>query len=399
MDPSFQEEARSLEPFLRTVRRQLHAHPELSGAEWDTCAFIRRTLSDLGIAPDQRFAPPNTVALLQGGQPGPTVALRADIDALPIQEKNEVPYRSQRDGIMHACGHDAHTAMLLGAAALLFPRMEGLRGSVKLIFQSAEEAPPGGAVGLIEQGVLQDPPVSMIFAQHVQAHIRCGQAAVYPGCFMAAADTLTIDVWGRSCHAAHPQRGVDAIWIAAQILTALQGLMGRGRIPAIGAVLSMCRIQGGEKSNILADHVCMEGTLRTLDEALRRELKARIQTLSEQTAALWGGRCDVSFCPGYPCVCNDGAASARMAKAQSKILGEENIVSLPYPSTGSEDFAWYQQSCPGVMANLGCGAPERGMVSSIHTPTFDIDESCLPLGAAILAQCAWDFLNDLPENS
>ena len=388
----FREEAENLQPYLTAIRERLHQYPELSSQEFQTCATIREELEKLGLEPDPRFAAPDTVALLRGAFPGPAAALRADIDALPITERTSAPYRSKYSGVMHACGHDAHTAMLLGAAKLLAARRAQLRGNVKLIFQSAEEQAPGGARGLVERGVLEEPHVEMIFAQHVQAHIPCGRLGLRTGSFMAASDDFRISVYGRSCHAAHPQRGVDAIWAGSQIITALQGEMNRAKAPVVPAVLSVCTIQGGTKSNIIADSLVMTGTLRTLDEGIRTVLKERIATVADRTARACGASCEVVFTPGYPCVSNNSHACSVMRAAGEKVLGAGQVFSLEYPSTGSEDFAWYQQNFPGVIGHIGCGNPEKGITSAIHTPAFDIDDRVLPLGAALLAQCAWDFL-------
>lgn len=386
----FLKESQEIEGFLLQIRSALHSSPELSGEEWATCALIRKTLQEFGIEIQEQFVSPNTVALIRGCHPGPTVALRADIDALPIFEQNDVSYRSRHDGVMHACGHDAHTAMLLGASKLLMQHREQLRGNVKLIFQSSEEKAPGGAKGLVEAGVLENPHVEMIFAQHVQAHFHSGEVGIYTGNFMASSDDFRLTVYGKSCHAAHPQRGIDAILVASQIVVALQSLISRSTMPVIPAVLSVCTISGGEKSNIIAGQVTMTGTLRTLDGTVRQELQEKMRTLSAGIAESMGASCELEFTAGYPGVTNNETAADFMRRSAAKIFGKGHVKVPEYPSTGSEDFAWYQQKCPGVIAHIGCGCPEKGITSAIHTATFDIDPPTLSFGAALLAQTAWD---------
>ncbi|MBU5627109.1 amidohydrolase [Oscillibacter sp. MSJ-2] len=392
-DVNFRDEGQSLRQMIIGFRRRLHRTPELSGSEFETCRFIRSVLAEHGLPAADHFPQPATVVTITGEYSGPVVALRADIDALPIQEENQVDYCSVNNGVMHACGHDAHTAMLLGAAILLGRHRKSLRGSVKLIFQPSEEAAPSGAKALLELGVLERPKVDVIFAHHVQSHIACGQIGVYEGAFMAAADNFRLIVHGKSCHAAHPQRGVDAIWVSSQIITAFQSLISRFTLPVAPAVLSICTISGGTRPNIIADTVTMYGTLRTLERDVREDLISKMHKISSAIAEGYGAACELEITPGYPAVCNDKSACAIMRGASEKILGRDHIAPIQYPSTGSEDFAWYQQSCRGVISNLGCGNPEKGLTSSIHTPTFDIDENCLPLGAAILAQCAWDYMD------
>lgn len=378
-------EAKELSGELNCIRQRLHREPELSGQEWETCQFIRSELAKLKLMPEPSFSPPHTVALLHGELPGPCIALRADIDALPIHEQNNVPYRSCHSGVMHACGHDAHTAMLLGATRLLVAHRQELHGAVKLIFQSSEEKFPSGAKDLTERGVLRNPPVEMIFAQHVQSHIPCGKMGVYTGGFMAASDEFRLVVTGKSCHAGHPERGVDAISVAAQIITALQTLISRETAPVMSAALSIGTISGGERANIIADTVTMTGTLRTLDETVRTKLRRRIAELSSAVARGMGGDCQATFEVGYPCVNNDATAAEHIRMTASAVLGAENVFVPATPSTGSEDFAWYLQEVPGVMVHIGCGNSNQGIISPIHTPTFDIDPDCLPLGAAVLA--------------
>ena len=378
---------------LTLTRNFFHAHPELSGEEFNTYSKIRNILNELNIEIIEKFSAPNVVAILKGMQRGPTIAIRADMDALPIREENNVPYRSLIPGIMHACGHDAHITMLLGAAEILSKRIKELNGNIKLIFQSSEEKSPGGAYSLVQENVLEAPKVDAICALHVQGHIPCGRLAIYQGNFMAASDDIFISVHGKSCHAAHPERGIDAILVSVQIFTALQSIISRLKSPTIPAVLSICTIGGGAKNNVIADSVQMTGTLRTFDENWRELLKKHIQKVACGIAQSYGASCNVEFVPGYPSVNNDRHLCEKLRESASKIIGTDNVFSPNFPSTGSDDFAWYQKQCPGIIAHIGCGNSKLGISASIHTPCFDIDPDVLPIGASIIAQFAYDFLN------
>lgn len=345
--------------------------------------------------PDENFAEPAVVAMLRGVMGDHVVALRADMDALPIRENSGVPFSSHHEGIMHACGHDAHVAMLLGAARLLQARQSELPGHVRLIFQPSEEKHPGGALALIEQGVLESPPVEAIFGQHVQTHIPVGKLGIMSGPFMAASDDFTIRIIGCSCHAAHPEQGIDAIVIAAQVILALQSIVSRNTDPVQPIVLSVSTIEGGKKTNIVADCVTMRGTLRTLSEEVRARTKERMQHIVGAVAVGNGGEGEIDFEPGYPVVYNDPDLSAQVKASAAAVLGEKNVFAIAHPTMGGEDFSRYQQHCPGVYTNLGCGNAAAGISAPIHTEKFRIDLDCLPLGAALLAQQAWDYLCSL----
>ena len=393
----FRQETEKIKDWLIELRREFHQHPEPSMEEFRTCRTIKETLSELGLEPEPNFPEPAVVATLTGAEEtGPTIALRADMDALPITEKNEVPYASQNPGLMHACGHDAHLAMLLGAGMVLNKRRSQLPGNVKLIFQPSEETYPGGARMLIEHGVLENPHVDAIFAHHVQSHLEVGQVGVKPGNFMASTREFTLTVKGKSGHAAHPQRGIDSIVITAQIIMAFQTIASRLTSPTTPVVVSACTIAGGVKPNVLAGEVTVAGTVRVLEEAVGQQVERQMEEIVRGLTQTYGAGYSLHFQPGYPAVQNDPALAELVTAAAAKIVGKEHVIQLEQPSMGGEDFGWYQRYRPGVITNLGCGNAARGLTAPIHNERFDIDEDCLVYGAAITAQVAWDYLRARP---
>ncbi len=367
-------------------RRHLHAHPELSFEEHATVAYVAGRLDALGI-PHRSVAGTGLVAEIRGGS-GPTVALRADMDALPIQEANAVPYRSQTPGVMHACGHDVHTASLLGAARILQPMREALSGTVRLLFQPGEEKLPGGATLMIRDGALQNPTPAAIFGQHVHPPLPVGSVGFRPGIYMASTDELYLTVTGRGGHGAMPHQAVDPIVITAQLITALQQLVSRETDPTLPVVLTFGRIESvGGATNVIPNAVKLEGTLRTLDEAWRKELHLRLKRTVEGLAAALGGSAELTVAPGYPFLKNDEPLT-RWAREEARLLlGAEQVVDLPIRMTG-EDFAFYSHHLPACFYRLGVKGNTAHPGSPVHTDTFDVDEKCLATGASLLAWLA-----------
>ena len=345
-------------------------------------AYVARKLDELGVA-YRRVAGTGLIAELRGGA-GPTVALRADLDALPIQEANEVPYRSQTPGVMHACGHDVHTASLLGALRILVGTQDQLRGTVRCLFQPGEEKLPGGATLMIRDGALQNPRPTALFGQHVHPPLAAGSVGFREGIYMASTDELYLTVTGRGGHGAMPHQAVDPIVITAQVITALQQLVSRETDPTLPVVLTFGRIESeGGATNIIPNAVRLQGTLRTLDEAWRRELHRRLRRTAEGIATALGGAATMDIHHGYPFLKNDEALTRWARDEARQLLGEERVVDLPIRMTG-EDFAFYTHHLPACFYRLGVAGP--GLAgSAVHTDTFDVDERCLQTGSALLA--------------
>lgn len=374
------------------IRRHLHKYPELSFQEFNTVEFISQTLKKWGIESCERIAGTGLVALVKGKNPDKaTVALRADMDALPIQEANKVVYRSKNDGVMHACGHDVHTASLMGVAKLLYDLREAFEGTVKLIFQPAEEKNPGGALAMVKAGVLAHPSPVAIMGQHVDPDMPVGQVGFVKGTMLGSADELYITIEGRGGHAASPQHAVDPILIAAHIIVALQQLVSRNSHPMVPSVLSLCRIQGGTTTNIIPEAVQISGTFRTTDETWRKWAHQKMHHLIAQMAQAMGGRASLVVSTGYPCLHNDTMLTQRNIEAARVFLGNEGVVEVE-TRLWAEDFAYYAQQIPGCFYYLGVRNDTRGINAPVHTPTFDVDEAALTLGAGLMA---WLALQEL----
>ena len=366
-------------------RRQLHAHPELSFAEHDTVRYVAGQLDELGI-PHRSVAGTGLVAEIRGSA-GPTLALRADMDALPITERNDVAYRSTNEGVMHACGHDVHTASLLGTARILGGLRDHLRGAVRLLFQPGEEKLPGGATLMLGDGALEDPRPTCLFGQHVHPPLAAGSVGFRPGIYMASTDELFVTVHGRGGHGAMPHQGVDPIVITAQVITALQQLVSRETDPTLPVVLTFGRIESeGGATNVISNAVRLQGTLRTLDESWRKELHLRLRRTAEGIAAALGGSATVDIHHGYPFLKNDEALTEWARAGAKELLGEDRVVDLPIRMTG-EDFAFYTHHLPACFYRLGVKGPLKGG-QPVHTDTFDVDESCLATGSALMAYFA-----------
>ena len=380
---------------LINIRRHLHMHPELSFREFNTAKFIAKTLKALNIECQEGIANTGLVALIKGKNPDKaTVALRADIDALPIHEANEVPYKSKNHGVMHACGHDVHTASLIGVAKLLDGLKEEFEGTVKLIFQPAEEKNPGGAIAMIKEGVLAHPKPVSIIGQHVDPSIPVGKVGFVKGTMLGSADELYITVKGKGGHAASPQYAVDPILIAAHIIVSLQQLVSRACNPIVPSVLSLCQISAGETTNFIPAAVQIAGTFRTVDEQWRGEAHQRMTEMACGIAKAMGGHCELVINQGYPCLNNDLALTQRSIEAAKSFLGTAQVVEIAL-RMWAEDFAYYAQQIPGCFYYLGVQNNDRGIDAHVHTPNFDVDEAALALAPGLMAWLALEELGNV----
>ena len=374
-------------------RRHLHAHPELSFQEFETASYVERELRDIGITDIETKADTGLVALIQGKNPDKKIiALRGDMDALPIHEQNEVPYKSTKEGIMHACGHDVHTSSLLGTARVLFNLREHFEGTVKLIFQPGEELIPGGASLMIKDGALQNPTPAGIIGQHVMPLIPVGQVGFRKGMYMASADELYITVKGKGGHGAIPESLVDPVLIASHLIVALQQVISRNASPKIPSVLSFGRVEALGATNIIPNEVKIQGTFRTLDEAWRAKAHEHMTTIAKGLVEGMGGTVDFEVRKGYPFLKNAEALTSRAEQAAIEYLGQENVLPLDI-WMAAEDFSYYTQEIDGCFYRLGTRNEAKGVTSGVHTPTFDIDEDALEIGAGLMAWIAVSELN------
>jgi amidohydrolase len=385
--------AREALAWMVEIRRDLHRHPELGLEEHRTAGRVQAVLDELGIEHRDGLAETGVLGTIRGGRSGsgggsgdggdgPVVALRADLDALPLQEANEVPYRSTVPGRMHACGHDVLTTVLLGAARLLAARRDRLAGTVKLIFQPAEET-VGGARMLIDEGVLDDPPVDAVFGLHVDPTMEVGTVGVRYGQRNASSDGLRVVVHGRSCHGAYPADGVDAVVAAAHVVAAMQAVVARNVDPRQSAVVTFGSVHGGTQGNIVASQVELVGTIRTLDPEVRETVLRRVRETAEGVAAGLGARAEVEIRPDYVALINHDPMVDLVRATAGRLLGEPAVRLVPQPSMGVEDFAFYVARVPGAFYSLGAGNREAGIVHPLHSERFDVDESCLAVGAAL----------------
>jgi amidohydrolase len=385
-----------LEKTLVSDRRHLHQNPELSFEEVQTSAFVQERLRDLNIPFTTGIGGYGVVANLQGHRPGPVVALRADMDALPIQEANEVPYASKIPGVMHACGHDVHTASLLGVAALLRSRTQEFSGTVRFLFQPAEEKLPGGASLMIRDGALANPTPQAIYGQHVMPLLPAGTVGFRSGRYMASADEIRLTIRGKGGHAAMPHLNTDAVLIASHIVVALQQVVSRRANPTLPSVLSFGHIIGEGAYNVLPNDVRLRGTFRTMDETWRDQAHALIREIASGTASAMGAICDVEIDRGYPMLFNHPEPTALARSTAEAYLGPQQVVDLDL-WMAAEDFAFYAQQIPATFYRLGTRNEAKGWVSSVHTSTFDVDESALPLGAGLMAAIALEQLAAAPS--
>lgn len=382
---------KQFEAEIISFRRHLHQHPELSWEEVQTTEYIKKFLEAHQI-PYQQITPTGVVGMIHGKNPdSKCVAIRGDIDALPIEETKNCPYRSENEGVMHACGHDVHTASVMGAAKILLQLKDEFEGSVKLIFQPSEEKQPSGAKTMIEAGVLKNPDVSAIIAQHVTPELAEGKIGYRSGKFMASADEIYIKVIGKGGHGAAPHKCIDPILMASQMVIALQQITSRQANPAIPTVLTIGDIRGFGATNIIPDVVEMKGTLRTFDENWRNEMHQKIQQICEGIAAAFGGKVEITIPPGVPYVANDPVINDQIVRAAQDYMGEANVVEMDL-RMGAEDFSFYTHHIPAAFYRLGTGNIQKNITSNIHTATFDVDEHCFGHSSGLMAYMALQLL-------
>ncbi len=373
------------------IRRHLHAHPELSFVEFATSDYIASKLKQYDIPFKQGIVKTGIVALIEGKNPTKKIiALRADLDALPITEANNVAYKSTNNGVMHACGHDVHSASLLGVAKILNELKNDFEGTIKLIFQPGEEKLPGGASLMIKEGVLKNPHVQCILGQHVFPSMEAGKVGFRKGMYMASTDEIYITVVGKGGHAAMPTDYNNPLLIASQILLELNKTFMQATQP-VPTVLAFGKIVGNGSTNVIPNEVKIEGTFRTMDEHWRKQAHEKMKNFAKKTAQQMGGSCDFRIEHGYPFLVNDEATTMHAYTAAEQYLGKENVEELPLRMT-AEDFAFYSQQIPSCFYRLGTGNKSKGITSGVHTSTFDIDERALEIGVGLMA---WLALNEL----
>jgi len=393
MDRRIDAEIEKFKSEIIKIRRFIHMNPELGNREVETAKLIAARLQPLGFEVRTGVAKTGVVAVLRGGQPGPVVAVRADMDALPVQEATGLPYKSLNPGVMHACGHDVHSAVVLGTAMVLHALKADLKGTVVFLFQPAEEGAPdgeeGGAELMVKEGALDDPPASAVFGFHVWPE-SLGQVLFAPGNVTAAADSFTITVKGKSAHGARPQEGVDAIVIASEIVTALQTIVSRASDPTDPAVLTIGTIAGGSRRNIIADRVVLEGTVRTLSEANRKKIPLLMESIVKNITGIYGASYQCEYVPGYPSVFNNPELAAAMKPTLIRLLGKDKVVEWK-PQMIAEDFAFLARKTPGFFFFLGVRGPGQPAIP-LHSPTFNPDERAIPIGVRVLSHLIIDAL-------
>jgi amidohydrolase len=393
MIDTIRQNARDLLPELQRIRQYIHAHPELSFQEFETAGFIAAELDKIGIRYTKGVAGTGIVALIEGKNPGKKcLAIRSELDALPIKEQNEVPYKSMHEGVMHACGHDVHTACLLGLARIMNALRDNWEGTLKLIFQPGEEMHPGGGSMMIAEGVLQNPAVNAILALHVYPHLPAGIVGFRGGQYMASTDEIHITIEGKGGHAALPHQTIDPIAIAAQVIVALQQIISRRSNPIIPSVLSFGKIAGGTVNNVIPDSVELAGTLRTMDESWRAEAHELIKAVVLNTCAAFGAKASIDIPKGYPSLFNDETLTAQVRSFAEEFLGAEHVTQLSLRMT-ADDFAFYSHQVPGCYFRLGTNTNNEQHTTSVHNAHFDIDENALVTGAGLMSYAAFSYLN------
>lgn len=382
--------SKQVEDYVINVRRHLHENPELSFQEKETSEFVEGELKKMDLT-CRRIGETGLVCDIKGSEDGKLVALRADMDALPVTEENDLPFVSKNKGVMHACGHDSHTAMLLGVAKLLSENRDKFRGTARLLFQAAEESPPGGAVNFIRAGELKG--VSTVLGQHVTSEIPVGTVSTYPGRAMANADEFRIKITGKGGHGSEPENAIDALVIGTEFVQAAQTIVSR-MIPAFNpAVVTVGTFNSGYRYNIIAQYAELTGTVRTFDDTIRERVKTSLEKLLANICSAYGAKYEFNYIEGYPVLINNSEVNAKVEEVASSVLGDNGIIHLD-PAMGGEDFAYYLQEVPGTFYFLGTGNESKGLTSPAHSPTFNIDEDAMKYGVEILFRSAIKFLNE-----
>lgn len=385
--------AEGIKERVRKFRREIHSNPELSGKEKNTASFVAGVLEDNDIEVRREVAGHGVVGLLKGGSEGPVIALRADMDALPMTDEKDCEYSSRTPGAMHACGHDAHTAILMGTAVVLASLKDGLKGSVKFIFQPSEERSITGAKVMIEEGVLEDPPVDAVVALHCYPEFEVGTIGHRPGVMTASSDSFKIVVKGKSGHASRPHQTVDAVLLASQVINAVHHIVSRRTDPLHHAVISIGTISGGKAPNIIADRVEMRGTVRAVDPGSRKLVATLLEDTIKGVTEGMGGSYELKYRYGSPSVMNDPAVDSLVAGCAAEVLAPDKVIAMEDPLMGAEDFAYFAEKVPGTLFRLGTSNHSRGITALLHNPHFDIDEEALNIGVKVMACTAARFLN------
>jgi amidohydrolase len=396
-DERIAREAEAMRAQLVAQRRDFHMHPELSNREERTSRVVAERLRALGLTDvREHVGKYGVTALLVGAKPGPVIAVRADMDALPIQEVNNVPYKSLVPGVKHACGHDAHTTIELGVAEILSKMKDEIHGTIKFIFQPAEEGAPageeGGAKFMIKEGALENPRPQVIFGLHTNPELQVGQIGYHVGPAMASSDTFSITIHGKSAHGALPQNGVDAVVVASQAVLALQNIRSRRIDPLEPLVITVGTIQGGTRFNIIAGEVKMTGTMRTLNNDVRERAVAMMRDTLQNVTAAYGATFDLNFEDSNPVTYNQPSLVEETLPTIQRVVGTQNAVALK-PFMPSEDFSYYQKVVPGFYYYLGVGNKAKGITAGWHTPDFDIDEDSLVVGVKVMSNVLLDYLD------
>ena len=391
MENKFLAEAKAIAPYLEETYKQLHSHPELGRQEYETQAFILKELEKMGIEA-RKIADTGVLGIIRGGKPGKTVAFRADMDALPIEEIADVPYKSQNPGVMHACGHDSHVTILLGLAKIMSTKRDEISGNIKLFFQPAEES-TGGAKRMIEEGCMENPHVDAAFFSHCSSVAPTGTIRYRFGSVNAASNTFTVTFRGKGSHGASPHLGTDAIVAASSAVMALQTIASRRVGPTDSVVVTVGQFEAGSAPNIIPETATIKGMIRTLNPKTREQAKNDFRQIINGVAATMNVEADIDLRDGYAATVNNDEMVKLMRTAAAKVLGEENIHTTPAPGMGTEDFGYFLQEVPGCSFHYGVGKPNAEN-KPVHNPGFKVDLDALPYGTAVYAQIAEDFLSE-----